>query len=158
MVKLFFLTFLLSGSALAIENSFCPRLEGKRSGTCRSERAASGCVPGMPCSPGPILVCEEESTFDQPNRNGGTCVAMEDQCTVTPEGRKCEQVCTKWSPATCSMAKAPCCVRYKILDAVPHTCCDGACRPTTVSGVCGPPPPIPLPGKKLPLCGANGGC
>ena len=147
----------LAEQTLANEAGFCPRLEGKRSGTCRIERPGSGCVPDMPCAPAPILLCEEESTFDMPIQNGGTCISTEERCTVTPEGRTCEQVCTKWDKGTCSINTLECCTKYKVTGEMKMTCCGGQCVPVGDSGKCGDPPP-PMPGKKLPLCGSNGRC
>lgn len=155
--SIFSAVILLAEVVHAVDGGFCPRLEGRRSGSCRSERAGSTCNPGDPCAPAPLLVCEQESSFDMPIRNGGTCVAMEDRCIVTPEGRKCEQVCTKYSPATCSVAKAACCSKFKQVGAVPHACCGGRCVPVGPGGQCGSPPSNP-PGLKLPFCGSNGGC
>lgn len=136
---------------------YCPRLEGKRSGVCHTERSGSNCIPGQPCSASPIFLCEEESTFDQPFRSGGTCIAYEERCTVVGEVRTCEQVCTKWDPGTCEVTKSPCCRKYKMLGSVKQACCGGKCVPVGDSGQCGDPAP-PNPGKKLPLCGADGGC
>ncbi len=142
--------------ASANEAGFCPRLEGKRSGTCRIERSGSTCAPGSPCAPAPILLCEEQSSFEQPIQNGGTCISTEERCTVTPEGRTCEQVCTKWDKGTCYVNTVSCCSKYKVIGEKKMACCEGQCTPVGESGKCGDP--STEPGSKLPLCGSNGRC
>lgn len=152
-----FLATLWSGAAWpASDAGYCPRLEGKRSGTCRIEQSGILCEQDQPCGSQVIKECLEPSTFDMPMFTGGTCVSMEERCTVTPEGRTCEQVCTKWDHGTCAVHKIPCCRKFKDMATVPMKCCGGECRPVGPGGTCGEPPPAA--GTSLRTCGADGGC